>query len=176
MRGHVPRVDAPNMFNRRLILPLAVAMALLAVPAAAHACPDRAIEHPFAQWGDGGDYFQAPGGDVLLGPGDSATTEPVCVELGDPTLRYFVSDQGGILGTLRVDALIDGLPVPVPIGLQTGLLTGGEMAPSPTFLVLANLLDILPGDEANVAFRFTAGGLGGTFAIGGVYVDPYGKG
>jgi len=72
--------------------------------------------------------------------------------------------------------LIDGLPVPVPIGLRTGLLTGGQMAPSPTFLVLANLLDILPGDEANVAFRFTAGGLGGAFAIGAVYVDPHGKG
>jgi hypothetical protein len=175
MRGCVPHVDAANMFKRRFLLPLAVFMTPFVAPAMASACPDRAIEHPFAQWGDGGDYFAVPGGNVQLGSGDSATTEPVCVELGDPTLRFFVRDEGGLLGTLRVDALIDGVPVPVPVGLVTGLLTGDEWQPSPTFLALANLLDILPGD-LQVAFRFSAGGLGSAFAIGDVYVDPYGKG
>ena len=73
------------------------------------------------------------------------------------------------IGTLRVDALIDG--VPLPIGVVTGLLTGDEWQPSPTFLALANLVP-----DTQVAFRFTAGGLGSAFAIGDVYVDPYGKG
>jgi|1186.fasta_scaffold110644_2 hypothetical protein len=167
MRAGVPHVDAANMFKR--LIPLAVVMTLLAAPAA-YACPDRAIEHPFAQWGDGGDYFQVPGGGVMLHAGDSTITEPVCLELTEPTLRFFVRDQGGLLGTLRVDALIDG--VPLPIGVVTGLLTGDEWQPSPTFLALANLL---PGDT-QVAFRFSAGGLGSAFAIGDVYVDPYGKG
>jgi hypothetical protein len=162
--------DAAPM-KRCFLLPLAVVMALLAAPAA-YACPDRAIENPFAQWGDGGSYFAVPGGNVELGPGDSATTEPVCLDLGEPTLRFFVRDEGGLLGTLRVDALVDGVPLPVPVGLVTGLLTGDEWQPSPTFLAVANLL---PGDT-DVAFRFTAGGLGSSFAIGDVYVDPYGKG
>jgi hypothetical protein len=175
MHARVRHVDAANMFKRRSLLPIAVVMTLLAAPAAASACPDRAIEHPFAQWGDDGDYFAVPGGNVQLGSGDSTTTEPVCLGLGEPTLRFFVRDEGGLLGTLRVDALIDGVPLPVPVGLVTGLLTGDEWQPSPTFLALANLLDILPGDT-QVSFRFTAGGLGSAFAIGDVYVDPYGKG
>lgn len=174
MRGGVPRVDAANMF-RRFFIPLAVFMTPFVAPAMAAACPDRAIEHPFAQWGDDGDYFQVPGGGVRLHAGDSTTTEPVCLGLDEPTLRFFVRDQGGLLGTLRVDALIDGVPLPVPVGLVTGLLTGDAWQPSPTFLALGNLLDILPGDT-QVAFRFTAGGLGSAFAIGDVYVDPYGKG
>src|SRR5262249_46197381 len=171
MRVGAPHVDAANMF-RRFLIPLAVLVTPLVAPAIASACPDRAIEHPFAQWGDGGDYFAVPGGNVQLGPGDSATTEPVCIALGEPTLRFFVRDDGGLLGTLRVDALIDGVPLPVPVGLVTGLLTGDEWQPSPTFLAVANLL---PGD-AQVAFRFTAGGLGSAFAVGDVYIDPYSKG
>ena len=158
--------------HRRVLLPLVAVIAALAVPAAAQACPDRALEHPFAQWGDDGSYFQVPGGNVELAHGDSATTEPVCVDLDSPTLRFFVRDEGGLLGTLRVDALIDGVPLPVPVGVVTGLLTGDEWQPSPTFLALANLL---PGDQ-QVAFRFTAGGLGSAFAIGDVWVDPYSKG
>jgi hypothetical protein len=156
---------------RRFLIPLAVFMTPFVAPAVAGACPDRAIEHPFAQWGDGGDYFSVPGGNVQLGAGDSFITEPVCVELGDPTLRFFVRDRGGLLGTLRVDALIDGVPLPVPVGLVTGLLTGDEWQPSPAFLAVANLLG-----DTQVAFRFTAGGLASAFAIGDVYVDPYGKG
>src|SRR4051812_23230797 len=93
---------APMKF--RFLFPLAVVLALFAAPAA-YACPDRAIEHPFAQWGDDADYFAVPGGNVQLGPGESTTPEPVCLELGEPTLRFFVRDEGGLLGTLRVDAL-----------------------------------------------------------------------
>ena len=42
--------------------------------------------------------------------------------------------------------------------------------PEPVLPVVANLID----DE--VAFRFTAVGLGSSWVVDDVYVDPYGKG
>jgi hypothetical protein len=112
----------------------------------------------------GGDTPRA----LRLRAGDRATTPPLCVSLLHPTMRFFVRNDGGLLGTLTVEVVLrDG--VALPIGVIAGL-GGDEWAPSAPLPVLANLID------GEVAFRFTAGGLGGTWTIDDVYVDPYKKG
>jgi hypothetical protein len=178
---------------------------LLAAAPAARAdgggCEGQALEQPFALWGDNANYTLVGDGDLTGGgagwdldgtdlvsdnepwwvhggstpralrlrSGDSATTPFMCVTLAHPTMRFFLRNGGGLLGTLKVDVVMsNGLTLPV--GVITGLLGDSDWDPSPPLLVVGNLLD----DE--VAFRFTAIGLGGTWTIDDVYVDPYKKG
>ena len=174
---------------------------LLAAPAARADCDGQALEQPFALWGDFAPYTLVGDGDLTGGAagweldgadlvadnepwyvhggdtpralrlrsGDSATTPPLCVSLLHPTMRFFVRNGGGLLGTLTVEVVTHG-GLTLPVGIIPGLLGGNDWAPSAPLPVLANLID----DE--VAFRFTAGGLGGTWTIDDVYVDPYKKG
>jgi hypothetical protein len=154
----------------RLLSAGAVILAFLVLAPAAHAaCDDQVLEQPFAPWGDHANYALVTDRDVHLRAGESATTPPVCVSLMHPTMRFFLRNDGGLLGALKVDVITsDGLTL--PIGLLPGLLGDDHWAPSPPLLVVGNLLD----DE--VSFRFTAIGLGGAWTIGDVWVDPYKKG
>jgi hypothetical protein len=170
----------------------------------APSCDGRTIEQPFVPWLDHARYFLAPDGDFTAGAegweldgadvvsdnepwyvhgqtgpgalrlrsGDSAVSPAVCVGLLDPTMRFFVRNTGGLLGSLRVDVLFEG-PAGIdslPIGVVLGLTAGDDWAPALPMPILANLLD------SAVAFRFTATGLGSSWRIDDVYVDPYGKG
>jgi len=51
------------------------------------------------------------------------------------------------------------------------VLPSGEWKPTPRYLVVANLLPLLPRNLTPVAFRFRAVG-GGTWWVDDVYVDP----
>jgi hypothetical protein len=173
---------------------------LLAAPAARADCEGQVLEQPFERWNDFAQYTLVGDGDLTGGAagwrldgadlvadnepwyvhggdtpralrlraGDSATTPPICVSLAHPTMRFFLRNRGGLLGALKVDVVTRG-GLTLPVGVVPGLL-GDDWAPSPPLLVVGNLLD----DE--VAFRFTAIGLGGTWTIDDVYVDPYKKG
>jgi hypothetical protein len=163
---------------------------------------DQALAQPFAPWGDASWYFLAPNGDVgagtagwrlaggdvvaensplggsagalRLADGDSATSPGVCVGLDTPTVRFFARNTGAADGTLRVDVRFEsllGLALTLPIGEISG---GDEWAPSPTLPIVANLLGVLGGSRAPVAFRFRADG--GDWRVDDLYVDPYGKG
>ena len=188
--------------TRSLILGCTVMLAFLAAASPALAdCEDQVLEQPFARWLDPAHYTLVPDGDLTggaagwdldgadvvddnepwyvhggdtpaalrLDSGDSATTPPMCVSILHPTMRFFVRNRGGILGVLGVEVVLgDGFAL--PIGVVSGLLQGDEWAPSPPLPVVANLVD----DE--VAFRFTALGLGSSWVIDDVYVDPYKKG
>ena len=162
---------------------------------------DRTVSQPFLPWGDSAQYFLAPngdfadgadgwlvsGGDVVgessplggggalhLASGDSATSPGVCVGLDTPTMRFFARNAGDPDGDLRVDVRFEsllGLTLTLPIGTVNA---GSEWAPSPTLPIVANLLGILGGSHAPVAFRFRA--QGGDWVIDDLYVDPYGKG
>jgi hypothetical protein len=191
--------------NRLLVACTVIVTFLLAAAPAARAdgggCEGQALEQPFAAWGDHANYMLVGDGDLTGGgagwdldgadlvadnepwyvhggntpralrlrSGDSATTPPMCVTLGHPTMRFFLRNGGGLLGALKVDVVMsNGLTLPV--GVVAGLLGDADWDPSPPLLVVGNLLD----DE--VAFRFTAVGLGGTWTIDDVYVDPYKKG
>jgi hypothetical protein len=198
-RRTVPMAGSSKTF--RLPIACAMVLAILFAAAPAYACEGQELEQPFARWGDTAHYTLVGDGDFTAGAagwdldgadlvadnepwyvhggdtpralrlraGDRATTPPLCVSLAHPTTRFFVRNGGGLLGTLTVEVVTHG-GLALPVGVVAGLLGGGEWAPSAPMPVLANLVD----DE--VSFRFTAGGIGGTWTIDDVYVDPYKKG
>jgi hypothetical protein len=121
-------------------------------------------------WRVGGD---ADTRSLVLPAGSSAISPVSCVGLAEPTLRFFVKkNRAPLLGisTLAVSVYVRtslGLTVPVPVGV---VLANGQWKPSPTMLIVANLLPLLPGDRTPVAFQFTP--LLGDWQIDDVYVDP----
>jgi hypothetical protein len=124
---------------------------------------------PYAVSGDKGRYA------LSLPAGSSATTPAICVGVLYPTLRYFAANDGGLLSTLRVDVLYGapgGSVITLPLGLNEG---GKSWAPSLPNVVGANLLAAGSGGQANVAFRFSPAGLGASWRIDDVYVDPYAR-
>jgi hypothetical protein len=110
------------------------------------------------------------GKSLVLPAGSTAITAPTCVGLAEPTLRFFAKKNRGLLSTLAVSVYVKtslGLVVPVPVGVVLG---NGQWKATPTMLIVANLLPLLPGDRTPVAFQFTP--LLGDWQIDDVYVDP----
>jgi hypothetical protein len=113
------------------------------------------------------------GKSLVLPAGSSAISAVSCVGLAEPTLRFFVKkNRAPLLGisTLVVSVHVKtslGLTVPVPVGV---VLANGQWKPSPTMLIVANLLPLLPGDRTPVRFQFTP--VLGDWQIDDVYVDP----
>jgi hypothetical protein len=108
---------------------------------------------------------------LKLPPGGVATSPVVCVGLEHPTLRFFVKDNRALLSTMTVSVITEtslGLTLEVPVGV---VLPGGAWRPSPKFLVVANLLPLLPGEHTPVQFRLRSVGLG-TWNVDDFYVDP----
>jgi hypothetical protein len=130
---------------------------------------------------DGNEPFRASGGgsrSLLLPPGSSATSPPMCMGLLLPVVRWF-STGGNLLSYLRVEAVYAD-----PSGRQRSidLLPGGlptrSWAPSLPALQLMGLLNVLTLDglTSNIALRFTPKGTlfgSGTWRIDDVYVDPW---
>jgi hypothetical protein len=109
---------------------------------------------------------------LSLPTGSSATTPAMCVAVLDPTLRYFAANDGGLLSLLTVQILYyppGGGVITLPLGLNVG---GKSWAPSLPTIVAADLLGVLNGGQAQVAFRFTPTGLGAKWRIDDVYLDP----
>ena len=147
---------------------LAALAALLILPAAASAadCSGQVLDRTFLPWGDPALYTPVPTEwtSTSVPAGTSATTEPVCIGLAHPTVRFFARNTGDPLSLLRVSAVVGESEL--PLGLVP---SGREWAPSPALLLGANLLG-----ADSVAFKFAADG--GSWSVGGVYVDPYSKG
>jgi hypothetical protein len=124
---------------------------------------------PWQVHGDGGSSS------LKIPAGRSATSSTMCVGLEDPTLRFFAKSTStsllGSLSTLAVEVQFEtsvGAVVSVPIGV---VLPGSKWQPTPQYLVLANLLPLLPGEHTPIRFKFTAIG-GSTWQIDDVFVDP----
>ena len=108
---------------------------------------------------------------LKLPPGASATSPTICVGLEHPTIRFFAKNNSALLSTLSVEVITEtslGLTLPVPVGV---MLPSGQWKPSPKFLVVANLLPLLPGEHTPVRFRVTSIGTG-TWSVDDFYVDP----
>jgi hypothetical protein len=108
---------------------------------------------------------------LQLPPGASATSPVICVGLEHPTIRMFAKNNRALLSTLAVSVIVEtslGLKATVPIGV---MLPSGQWKPSPKFLVIANLLPLLPGSHTPVQFRVTSVGLG-TWSVDDFYIDP----
>ena len=108
---------------------------------------------------------------LKLPPGASATSPVMCVGLEHPTLRFFARGNRALLSTLTVEVIFEtslGLRAAAPVGV---LLPDGSWKPSPQFLVVANLLPLLPGEYTPVQFRVRSVGLS-TWWVDDFYVDP----
>jgi hypothetical protein len=103
-----------------------------------------------------------------LPAGARATSPAVCVDLLQPTVRFFARSLGG---TLQVDAtvtVVGGLKLTVPVG---GVVPGGTFAPTLPLPLLVNLMAPLFGGTGSVALTFSA--VGGAVQIDDVYIDPF---
>jgi hypothetical protein len=108
---------------------------------------------------------------LRLDGGETATTPEICVGLEHPVIRVFAKNNRLLLSTLTVEVIATtslGLKVAVPVGV---VLPRSSWKPTPAYLVVANLLPLLPGNYTPVAFRFRAVGLG-SWWIDDFYVDP----
>jgi hypothetical protein len=113
-----------------------------------------------------------------IGAGHSVVSPTMCVGIENPTMRFFAHRSGGgLLGgvsQLLVAARIEtslGLVVEVPVGTITTLTNGTQWNRTPTQIVLASLLPLLPGEHTPIQFRFTAVGTS-DWVIDDVFVDP----
>jgi hypothetical protein len=167
-----------NASSRRVFLPWAdVANYFLA--------PGGDFESGAAGWqlsggaavADGNEPWNVTGGgssSLSIPAGGSATSPAICVGIEHPTVRFFEKSSGASLtSALRVEVLYEdawGNQRDLTIGRETR----GGWEVTPAYLVVANLLALLPGEHTAVAFRFTPEGTG-TWQIDDVHVDPYGK-
>jgi hypothetical protein len=111
---------------------------------------------------------------LRLPAGSSAISPAVCVGIEHPTIRFFEKSGGATLGSgLRTDVLFEDASGNVR-SLTIGRETRGGWDVTPAYVIVANLLPLLPGERTAVAFRFTPEGTG-SWQIDDRHVDPYGK-
>jgi hypothetical protein len=129
-------------------------------------------QEPWRVHGDGGSHaLQIPAGRSVVSP-------TMCVGVENPSMRFFAHRSGGgLLGaasqlvvTARVETSL-GLVVEVPVGTVNVLSNGTTWNKTPTQIVLASLLPLLPGEHTPIQFRFAAVGTA-DWVIDDVFVDP----
>jgi len=172
---------------------------------AAADCGTAPSAQVFLPWGDTADYALAPGGDLSstdgwslnkqatvapggdpftgaqqslqLGKGAEAATPAMCVNLDNPTIRFFTRDEGGNgKANLKVDVLYEDLDGHVKHLTVAKLKAGEAWAPSMIVPMYMNMLaQASASGMTAVAFKFKAEGLqkSETLSISGLYVDPY---
>lgn len=99
---------------------------------------------------------------LSLPTGSSAESPPMCVDLGYPSIRFFIAGEGSV----AVNVVDGGLVIPVGVAVA-----GGEWSPSPVMLTSSPVLGLLSGGTAEVSLTFTS--LSGDPQIDDVFVDPY---
>jgi hypothetical protein len=159
----------------------------------------------FASWGDSAMYTLAPQGDLstsdgwtlnkqttIVSSGDpfsgahqslqfakgaQAATPAMCVNLDNPTIRFFVRDLGGNeKSQLKVDVLYEDFSGHVKHLTIAKLRAGSEWQPSVILPMYMNMLALAsPSGLTAVAFRFKAEGLqkDETLSISSLLVDPF---
>ena len=172
----------------------------MAADSTATECPNEARGHPFADWGDDGAYFLAPGGDfeseggwtfvrgaetvadtspdgwgasVAIPDGAAATSPEICVAEGYTHGRLFGRAMGG-LRDLGAQFRVDVLDAETNTRLMPSSILGVERRWNPTesffFDEESFGLDPVSG-LGSVRLRFTALGPA-TSLLDGVYIDP----
>ena len=108
---------------------------------------------------------------LLLAPGASATSKPMCVSLRYPTIRMFVRTLGSRLSFFRLQAIYQSPDGNLRTVEFAKLAATPLWKPSPAIPYLVNVDVPLEGNQTTaVAFRFT--GITGMTMIDDVYVDP----
>lgn len=125
----------------------------------------------------GGDPFSGAGQSLELAKGGEAATPAMCVNLNNPTIRFFTRDVGGNgKANLKIDVLYEGLDGNVKHLTVAKVKAGGDWQPSLIIPMYMNMLALAsPTGVTAVAFQFKAEGLqkGETLGISSIYVDPY---
>lgn len=162
----------------RVFLPWADVAQYTLAPGGAAESADQLTLTGGASVASGNEPWQVGGSgerSVRLPAGSSLTTDPICVGIGHPTIRFFSKSSGtGLLSSLRVDVQFEtafGDVVTLPMGL---VLPHSSWSAGVPMLVVANLLPLLPNDTTPVTFRFTPQG-SGTWSVDDIYVDPWGQ-
>ena len=159
----------------------------------------------FSPWGDPALYALAPQGDfapsdewtldkeatvvtaadpfsgaldsLQLEKGAEAASPAMCVNLDNPTIRFFARDVGGNgKSHLKVDVLYEDLDGHVKHLTIAKLRLGTEWQPSVIVPMYMNMLAVAsPEGVTAVAFKFRAEGLqkDETLSISSLYVDPF---
>jgi hypothetical protein len=159
----------------------------------------------FAPWGDNAVYALAPEGDLStiggwvlnkqatvatsadpfsgarqslqFGKGAEAASPAMCVNLDNPTIRFFVRDLGGNgKAQLKVDVLYEDFSGHVKHLTIAKIKAGSEWQPSAIVPMYMNMLALAsPSGLTAVAFRFKAEGVqkDETLAISSLLVDPF---
>jgi len=159
----------------------------------------------FAGWGDSAWYALAPQGDLSesddwtldkdasvltegdpfsgavnsleLAKGAEAATPAMCVNLDNPTLRFFARDVGGNgKANLRVEMLYEDFDGHVRRMTIAKLKANDEWQPATPLPIYMNLLAAAsPSGVTAIALQFKAEGLqkDEVIDISGLYVDPY---
>ena len=109
-----------------------------------------------------------------LPAGATATTDPMCVGITHPTLRFFVTQTSGssAAGGVDVEVLFEDARGDVR-SAYIGSAGGYGWHPTAVMVITPALLPLLPGEQTAVAFRFSA--RGGDFQVDDVHVDPWGR-
>ena len=120
----------------------------------------------------GGEPFAAAGSvsasSLALPAGASAQSPATCVDVSDPTWRFFAGSlAGGSSVQVSVVYQTPGLPIVVPVGQVSA---GAGWQPSPVLQTGAQVASALQGGTAQVAMRFT--GVSGTTNVDDVFIDP----
>jgi len=102
---------------------------------------------------------------LLLPAGSSAQSPLTCVDVTDPSIRFFVAGTGSVAVNL-----VEGSSV-VPVGVDDA---GGPWAPTPVVLTNSAVLAAPSGGTAQVAVAFS--GLSGNPRVDDVFVDPWSRG
>jgi hypothetical protein len=111
------------------------------------------------------------GASLLLVPGASATSRPMCVSLRHPTIRMFVRNLGVGFSFFRMQAIYQDASGVLRTVQFAKLAATPHWAPSPAIPYLVNVDVPLDGAGTTaVAFRFI--GAAGVTMIDDVYVDP----
>ena len=159
----------------------------------------------FAPWGDASLYALAPQGDfsatdgwtlskqatvvssadpfsgavrsLQFGKGAQAATPAMCVNLDNPTIRFFFRDLGGNgKSQLKVDVLYEDFDGHVKHLTIAKLRAGSEWQPSLILPIYMNMLALASPDGLTaVAFQFKAEGLqkDEIVSLSALFVDPF---
>lgn len=123
------------------------------------------------------DPYSGSAGSLVFANGDSeAVTPAMCVNLDDPTLRFFLDDQGGSGSSSLEVSVVFTDPQGNERSLSLARLTpGASWQPSPAIPIAVGFLATASASGTTpVAFDFRVHGLqrGETLSVDGIFVDP----
>jgi hypothetical protein len=125
----------------------------------------------------GADPYSGAGQSLELAKGAEVATPAMCVNLDNPTIRFFARDVGGNgKSNLKIDVLYENFDGHIKHLTIGKLRLGTEWQPSVIVPIYMNVLALASPDRLTaVAFAFKAEGLqrDETLSISSLYVDPF---